>query len=54
VAGATTVRELMARAFYEKTRPGGPPFDMLKDAEREKLLAGADAALEVIWSFDRD
>jgi hypothetical protein len=49
-----TVRELIARAFYEKTRPGGPPFDLLKQAEREKFLAGADAALEVIWSFDRD
>jgi hypothetical protein len=48
-----TVRELIARAFYEKTRPGGPPFDMLKDSERETFLAGADAVLEVIWGLDR-
>ena len=53
MAGAT-VRGLMARAIYEKTRPGGPPFDMLKAAEQAKFLAGADAALEVIWAFDRD
>ena len=53
MARADTVAELIARAFYEETRPG-VPFDLLKDSEREKLLAGGAAALEEIWKLDRD
>jgi hypothetical protein len=49
-----TVRELMAKAIQEKTRPAGPPLAEMQPSEQAKFYAAADACLEVIWTFDRD
>jgi hypothetical protein len=48
-----SVAELIAKAVYEKARPKGVPWRMLKDDERTRWLAGGQAALEAIWSLDR-
>jgi hypothetical protein len=50
VAGVDTVAELIARAVFEKARPKGVPWDMLKDDERDRWIAGGALALEWIWS----